>query len=461
MIVFGGRFMSMHDLFERIPIQSDNPEVVRRSRLFVAICVAFGSMVLMSTFFFVGLPLELALKSLMSNLFILLSFSASIWLSLRGMVDRAALLSGGVLSVCLIAFNFAAGDGAHDVVWLLTCTIIVVSTGLRASKIWIYMVFNMLLCIVIFAHRPDHYWGEPSNPIRGPVLVLTLLAIGMGMYMLLSSHERSFERAHQSAQEALIAKREAERLNYVKTQFLANMSHELRTPLNAIKGYTELIQEELEDVGCVDDYVQKDLQNVGSSAAHLLSLIDNILDLSKIESGKMNFEWSEFSLNVLCQELGEYLSPLAHAQNNKIIMDFTHGEATIMYSDRLRVKQILINLLSNAIKFTSHGSVTVSVEEDRCRNGFVCVSVKDTGLGMTEEQMSRVFKVFEQADISTTRQYGGTGLGLTLCKKVSELLGGEISVVSEYGKGSCFMLKLPVRSIAEEESKSTPPLQNV
>lgn len=236
------------------------------------------------------------------------------------------------------------------------------------------------------------------------------------------------------------AKEVAEAANHTKSQFLANMSHELRTPLNAIIGYSEMLAEEAQDLGR-DDFVQ-DLERIRGSGKHLLSLINEILDLSKIEAGKMDLFLESFELNAMLKGVMDSLAPVIATNGNRLDLSVAH-EAIAMHTDQTKLRQILFNLLSNACKFTERGAIALNVEIEPAMDVMV-LSVHDSGIGMTDEQLDRLFQPFTQADASTTRKYGGTGLGLTISKHFAQMMGGDIAVSSQAGRGSTFTVRLPL-----------------
>jgi signal transduction histidine kinase/DNA-binding response OmpR family regulator/HAMP domain-containing protein len=239
------------------------------------------------------------------------------------------------------------------------------------------------------------------------------------------------------------AKQAAEAASRAKSDFLANMSHELRTPLNAIIGYSEMLHEEASDEG--HDAYLPDLKKIENAGKHLLALINDILDLSKIEAGRMTVFIEPVSVGTVVAEVSSIIEPLATANGNTFVVDCP-ADIGIIDSDITKLKQSLLNLLSNASKFTKNGSVTLSVA--RAAEGpheVLTFRVTDTGIGMSSEQMSRLFQAFVQADTSTTRQFGGTGLGLAITRHFARMLGGDVTVVSEPGKGSTFTLSLPAR----------------
>ena len=231
-------------------------------------------------------------------------------------------------------------------------------------------------------------------------------------------------------------------MSRTKSSFLANMSHELRTPLNAIIGYSEILQEDAADKE--DKEPIDDLQKIESAGRHLLGLINNILDLSKIEAGKMDVFIEEVDIQALFKEVLSIVKPLAD-KNGNIIEVICPADIGSFRSDQTKVKQCLLNLLSNANKFTSKGTLTLTVaREDNSR---VCFCVSDTGIGMTAQQLGQLFEAFSQTDASTTKRFGGTGLGLAITKHFCAMLDGDVTAESTPGTGSTFTIKLPDQGV--------------
>ncbi|MCG6968830.1 MAG: HAMP domain-containing protein [Gammaproteobacteria bacterium] len=249
------------------------------------------------------------------------------------------------------------------------------------------------------------------------------------------------QRVAERTTELAIARDDALRASQAKSAFLANMSHELRTPLNAIIGYSELLEEDAKDDGLV--HYCADLQKIKSAGNHLLTLINNVLDLSKIEAGKMELDISEFSLSSLLEDIESFCLPLVTKNHNRFVLDCP-DDIGLMKADVMKIRQSVLNLISNASKFTENGTITLKVRREVIdEREWVAYHISDTGIGMTPEQVDKIFREFTQADASTTRKYGGTGLGLAISKRFSEMMGGTIQVSSELNKGSIFSMRIP------------------
>jgi signal transduction histidine kinase len=250
--------------------------------------------------------------------------------------------------------------------------------------------------------------------------------------------EATAELAHQN--ELLRRQHIAlEQASALKSQFLANMSHEFRTPLNAILGYTHMLLHGV--TGAVSDAQRKSLTRIDSNSRHLLALINDILDITRIEAGRMPLNVTTFHIPQLVEEVMSELEPIIRRSNLTVCASMPRALPAFK-SDRQKVKQIVLNLLSNALKFTPAGTVTIRASYDS-RQKMVAIAVEDSGVGIAREDQAKVFEDFRQLDSSPARGYGGTGLGLSICRRLSQMLGGTIELQSESGKGSTFTLQLP------------------
>ncbi len=254
-------------------------------------------------------------------------------------------------------------------------------------------------------------------------------------------NEHLEQRVLERTSELMISRDEALEASQAKSQFLANMSHELRTPLNAVIGYSELLGEEALDSGF--EIHHADLDKISHAGQYLLHLVNNVLDISKIEAGKMKIHLKEFELRPAVNEVLETLNHLFEKNHNQMQL---HYDADIknMYADPLWIQQILTNLLNNANKFTQSGKIQLHVQNFQ-QNGelWVCLAIQDSGIGISAKQQKRLFQAFSQVDNSYTRRYDGTGLGLVISQRYCQLMGGSISVESQLGEGSTFTVKLP------------------
>ncbi len=277
---------------------------------------------------------------------------------------------------------------------------------------------------IVINRREATDFSERAKTLLGALATQAVVAV---------ENARLFKQLQMKTEELEIASRH-------KSEFLANMSHELRTPLNAIIGYSELLQEECEDLGQRD--FLPDLGKIQTAGKHLLTLISGILDLSKVEAGRMTMFLEDFDIATLVHDADAIVRPLVTKNRNSFVIDCP-DDIGVMHADLVKVRQVLFNLLSNSAKFTVGGTISLTVGK-QAREGTIQFAIRDTGIGMTEEQLGRLFAAFSQANAETSRKYGGTGLGLALSREFCRLMGGDISVESEVGNGSTFTVTLPI-----------------
>jgi len=259
------------------------------------------------------------------------------------------------------------------------------------------------------------------------------------------------QRVRERTLELVEARDQALEASRAKSLFIANVSHELRTPLHAVISYSEMLLEEMEEGGL--EQLAQDQRKVRSAAQHLQALIDELLDFTKLEAGRVELDPDRIELDELVANLLDTVTPLASRNGNRLEVRLADPLGEVR-SDRLKLNQCLYNLLSNACKFTERGLITLDIRrESIAGQDWIEFKVSDTGIGMTEEQLGRLFQPFSQGDSSITRKYGGTGLGLAISRSLCHLLGGEISVVSALAQGSSFLMRVP--AILETSSADT------
>ncbi|MGD8811526.1 MAG: ATP-binding protein [Thioalkalispiraceae bacterium] len=292
-----------------------------------------------------------------------------------------------------------------------------------------------------------------------PVIVITIVSLWVAVWaaLILSASflriEQQKQELEQQREDLEDARRQAEQASFAKSTFLANMSHELRTPLNAILGYCEILQEEAEDGKF--SHAEKDLGKIHTAATHLLNLINGILDLSKIEAGKMVVNIEPVNMYQLLTEVLTIIKPMASKRGNQLVIDI-ENESLKIESDTIKLRQVIYNLLSNACKFTENGQILLSAcTLNHEGEAYYQIVIRDEGIGMSLEQVEKIFNPFVQADDSISRIYGGTGLGLSITGRFVQMLGGSIKVHSKPGKGSTFTILLPLKQPAVTEQAAS------
>jgi signal transduction histidine kinase len=441
-----------------LTVASDDP--VMRSRGHTLLwSLLFLTMANMSSLFSLWLiiPEEPALMSIsLVEVLIQIVYFVGIWLARRGYVESGALLTSGLVGLSMLLGPLVYG-GVDTIYFLSYLPLVLAAATLSPRKIVLTCLGHIVIGSLVFAYalkaegqvNPTYeymaMWG---------VMCLVLSAMGWLQATMMSRTFAEMSQMHEARQRLELEKTIAERdrlsaLHHIseqesraKSRFLATMSHELRTPLNAIIGYTELIQEEYEERAVDEDVVMlEELGYILSSGHHLLGLIDDVLDLARVEAGEMSSSREPFALHELLEECVATIRPMVQ-RGVELKLVLKPGAPETCVSDRIKVQQVLLNLLSNASKFTHKGEVRVValMRED----SHLEVRVEDTGIGIDPGDHELIFEAFKQADSSTTRAYDGTGLGLSLCMRLVEFLGGEIGVESTPGHGSTFWFTLPV-----------------
>ena len=340
-------------------------------------------------------------------------------------------------------------DTAPFLLYMPIVFLVAVGVGWGAALAGV--VLSDLLAAFFFLHD-----GRTGMLSAGQIIALVeYLVVGAAMVAICTALRRAMienERAREALEagrvalqhakdEAEAAKQVAEEANKAKSAFLANMSHELRTPLSAVIGYSEMLEEEAEDAG--ETAMLADLGKIKSNAKHLLSLINDVLDLSKVEANKMDTYVETIDAAAFLRDVAGTVDALVRKKSNRLEFDLGQGLGQID-TDATKLRQCLFNLIGNAAKFTENGCITLGARRETTPSGeWMSFTVADNGIGMTPEQLARLFQRFVQADETTTRKYGGTGLGLALSKAFAKLLGGDIAVRSTAGEGTCFTVRIP------------------
>jgi signal transduction histidine kinase len=417
-----------------LEVRSQDPDVRRRGAILIRVCtglIVFPLVVIGPTALAMGRLHELPYMLASTTIGGLIFFGALMLARHAQVVASAWVVTLGFCAVLVGTFLFFPA-GMYFLTLLAFSTLLF---GMTTTWVWIVAV--TLFHVFVTLALSGQWWPQTPPPMPQDFVVALLV-----LHVFSGSASVAIGLSTRKAfRDLLSARAEAERANQAKSVFLANMTHELRTPLTSVLGYAELVTEELLDEGRAPDaQILRDMGHVEAAGRHLLSMISDVLDLSKVEAGRLELDRETFALGGLLEELELMCAPLFATHDNTLHLEIP-GPLGEMRSDRTRVRQILFNLLSNAAKFTHQGSVTLTAR--RLAGDTLEVLVADTGIGMSAEALARVFDAFVQAERSTTRDYGGTGLGLALTRQLCERLGGSISATSEPGVGSTFRVLLP------------------
>ena len=393
-----------------------------------------------------ALGLQLARGALLpaafTGLMVALLTGSFIALRLRAPPDLVASIVLGVgISVAAVMGMAARVEGVGSLAWIVLGPPIALAVGGRRAG-WITLGISMAAIVVglVGIERGWLAWVPGVDRTFGTRLI-ALLAVCVTAFLLMSASDRENEaslealRAQNGA--LLAAQAEAEHANRAKSEFLATISHEIRTPLNGVTGMVTLLRDERDP-----QRVQDGLRIIEQSAEMLLAVINDVLDFSKIESNRIELEEVPVSLESELEPVMELLEARAAERGNDLELTVDVDVPAFILGDPTRLRQVVLNLLSNAVKFTEAGKIACHVAT---RDGRIIIEVSDTGPGMSEELRQRLFSPFVQADASTTRRFGGTGLGLVICRRLAEAMGGTVTVESEVGRGSRFTVSLPCR----------------
>ncbi|HVY84931.1 MAG TPA: CHASE4 domain-containing protein [Caulobacterales bacterium] len=367
--------------------------------------------------------------------------------TLIGLFDGEGVLTGAVLASSPRTVT-ALGARSLNIALLLFAAVLT----LAAVSLWVLL---RRLVIARITRLQRHFDAQSSTlallPQADPSASDEVERLTAAYNALVLRLRAATERERQAIRES----ESAAAANRMKSDFLANISHEFRTPLNAVIGYAELVEEDLAEAGMAT--AAGDLHRIRSAARHLLSLINEILDLSKIEAGRLEITPASFAVGEMLDSVVDTVAPLLRQNGNRLAVD-AGSDLGNAYSDELRLRQCLINLLSNAAKFTQQGEITLTARRLKTIGGdMLRFEVSDTGIGMTEAQLARVFEPFVQADADIARRFGGTGLGLAITRKLMALLGGSIDAKSAQGVGSTFVLTVPAVADMEQSGRGSAP----
>ena len=388
-----------------------------------------------------------------------------------GDLQLSALISVELLAcTSLFGAYYYGGVSSPFLPWLLVALLLgffyLSERPLLVVGLFTFNILGFVLAYLLWGF-PDRLSYEQLSMVGWiSILSATIYMSWMAIYYanmitMRSELEREAERHRETAIRLRAAKDMADKANRAKSIFLAKMSHELRTPLNAVIGFSEILLDEVELDG-KENRKKTDLQRINSAGKHLLSLVTDVLDLSKIESNHIDLKVEQFDLNEMIREVVATAQPMVAENKNRLVVKAPSGLG-IVSTDQTKLRQAALNLLSNAAKFTQEGTITFSAQHRKREAGdWIEIQVRDTGIGIAEAEIGNLFQNFGQANRSTSSKYGGTGLGLALSQKLCALMGGGISVSSEVGQGSCFTIRvlagMPTTEKQESEEASLNPV---
>ena len=385
-----------------------------------------------------------------------------------GNLQLSALISVEMLAfTSLFGAYFYGGVSSPFLPWLIISLLLgffyLSERPVLVIGLFTFNIFGFVLAYLLqgFPERLSHEQLSMVGWIS--ILSATIYMSWMAIYYanmitMRSELEREAERHRDTAVRLRAAKDMADEANRAKSIFLAKMSHELRTPLNAVIGYSEILLDGVEFDG-KNGRKKADLERINSAGKHLLSLVTDVLDLSKIESNRIDLKIDQFDLNEMLHEVVATVQPMMADNKNKLMVK-CRPDLGIVSTDQTKLRQAALNLLSNAAKFTQEGTITLSVERWKRQAGdWIEIQVQDTGIGIAESEIGKLFRNFGQANRSTSSRYGGTGLGLALSQRLCALMGGGISASSELGQGSCFTIRVLAWMPEQQEVDEVPPVQ--